>query len=65
MGGPVGGIQQVQTAYTDGSTHGNKLEFTYGDLGRTGRLLGSEPWLIVGEAASVAASYQLGFNDGW
>jgi len=58
-------LQQVQTEYTDGSKHnGNKLEFTYGDLGPTGRLRGSQPWLIVAEAASVAASYQLGFNDG-
>jgi hypothetical protein len=58
-------FQQVQTDYTDGSRHeGNKLKFTYGDLGPTGRLRTSEPWLIVAEAASVAASYQLGFNDG-
>jgi hypothetical protein len=58
-------LQRVQTQYTDGSKHdGDKLAFTYGDLGPTERLRASEPWLIVGEAASVAASYQLGFNDG-
>jgi hypothetical protein len=58
-------LQQVQTDYTDGSKHnGNKLELSYGDLGPNGRLRVSQPWLIVDEATSVAASYQLGFNDG-
>ena len=58
-------LEQVQTDYTDGSKHnGNKLELTYGALSSNGRPRQSQPWLIVDEAASVAASYQLGFNDG-
>ena len=58
-------LRNVQTDYTDGSKHnGDKLELIYGDLGPNGRLRASEAWLIVGEAGSVAASYQLGFNDG-
>jgi hypothetical protein len=58
-------LEHVQTDYTDGSKHeGNKLELTYGELGPNERLRASQPWLIIGEAASVAASYQLGFNDG-
>jgi hypothetical protein len=42
--------------YTDGTKHtGRRLELTYGGK--------SDP-LVVGESASVAGSYQLGFNDG-
>jgi hypothetical protein len=41
--------------YTDGSTHeGKRLVLRYG---------GEDP-LTIGQAASVAGSYQLGFNDG-
>jgi hypothetical protein len=58
-------LEQVQTDYTDGSKHnGNKLELAYGDLRPNGRLRASQPWLIIDQAATVAASYQLGFNDG-
>jgi hypothetical protein len=57
-------LEHVQTDYTDGSKHdGTKLELSYGHIGPNGRVR-AQPWLIVGEAASVAASYQLGFNDG-
>jgi hypothetical protein len=55
----------VDTDYTDGTEHsGIKLELRYGETGANGRLLEAGPWVVVGEAASVAASYQVGFNDG-
>jgi hypothetical protein len=55
----------VETDYTDGTKHdGVKLELTYGETRPDGRLIPSGPWVVIGEAASVAGSYQLGFNDG-
>jgi len=50
-------LDQVHTDWTDGrKTEGRKLELDYGGK--------AAPSLTIGEAASVTASYQLGFNDG-
>jgi hypothetical protein len=64
---PLDRIEQapVETTYTDGTRHeGVKLELTYGETRPNGRLIPSGPWVVIGEAASIAASYALGFNDG-
>jgi hypothetical protein len=56
---------QVHVDYTDGSTHdGTSLQLTYGTESPVGKPGTSAPWLTIGEAASVAGSYGLGFNDG-
>jgi hypothetical protein len=58
-------LTQVKTAYTDGSTHlGDNLTLTYGEISSNGNLASSRPWLVVGQATSIAGSYPLGFNDG-
>lgn len=64
---PLARIEQsaVETDFTDGTKHdGVKLELTYGETMPNGRLIPSGPWVVIGEAASIAGSYQLGFNDG-
>jgi hypothetical protein len=58
-------LAPVETTYTDGTKHeGFKLELTYGETRPNGRLIPLGPWVVIGEAASIAASYAVGLNDG-